>query len=99
MQFLTFGSAMSCGKKFSASVVKAATMNKNSRGLYTCIQHCKVKQRNRMYGHLLGQPDLKQLAVAGQLKLSLEIDTFGLFLMQEMSYAFPCMLLMVTRDS
>lgn len=29
----TFGREISCGKKFSASVVKAATENKNSKGL------------------------------------------------------------------
>lgn len=32
----TLGRAMSWGKKFSASVVKAAIENKNSRGLYNC---------------------------------------------------------------
>lgn len=33
---LTLGSAMSCGRKFSASVVNAAIVNRNSKGLYTC---------------------------------------------------------------
>lgn len=32
----TLGMAMSCGRKFSASVVKAATRNRNSSGLYSC---------------------------------------------------------------
>ena len=32
----TLGSAMSCGRKFSASVVNAAIVNRNSKGLYTC---------------------------------------------------------------
>ena len=33
-----FGRAMSCGRKFSASVVNAATAKRNSSGRYTCEQ-------------------------------------------------------------
>ena len=33
---LTLGRAMSWGKKFSTSVVKAATENRNSSGWYSC---------------------------------------------------------------
>jgi hypothetical protein len=35
MEGHTLGSEMSCGRKFSASVVKAATEKRNSRGRYT----------------------------------------------------------------
>jgi len=33
----TRGMAMSCGRKFSASVVNAAITNRNSSGRYTCM--------------------------------------------------------------
>ena len=38
------GSAMSCGRKFSASVVNAATANRNSRGRYTCARRSALSQ-------------------------------------------------------
>ncbi len=50
----TLGSAMSCGRKFSASVVNAAIVNRNSKGLYTCKHTRKFTVQTDCKDHCCG---------------------------------------------